>query len=122
MSGDYTDEIEMARQMIEESGGPVTLRVFTPEEDPTKPWRAGESDYDDIEDLAGVFLSYDVKHIDGTLIQAGDQKILLAAGGLTLAPNLNGQAIRGSEVWKIVKIRQLNPAGQAILYTIQVRQ
>ncbi len=122
MSADYNQEINSAKDAIAAAGGLFTLRIFSPEDNSTKAWRPGTSTYTDMVDLIGVFLHYDQKHVDGTNIQSGDQKILLSASGLALSPNLNAQAIRDNEIWSIVKIRELNPAGTPIIYILQVRK
>lgn len=49
--------------------------------------------------------------------------MLLAAGATNLAPNLNALITRADGTkWKVVNLTRLDPNGQQILYTMQVRQ
>lgn len=68
----------------------------------------------------GVKLSYNNSEIDGTLIQAGDAKIILEA---TTEPPANGMRITidGSE-WRVMDFMPLAPADIVVIYTLQVRR
>ena len=68
----------------------------------------------------------------GTLIQSGDKQLLMmpynktATGNaiLTIQPNKDTIKI-GTDVWKIVSIKELNPSnvsGNAIYYDLQIRK
>ena len=112
--------------MIAEKGQTATLRGYTAAApaDSTKPWKPGANSAVD-KTVKAVFLGYAQKYVDGTLIQAGDQRVLLAAtdtAGATILPELEGLVLRGSEKWKIIAVKPLNPAGEPIMYTLQVRQ
>lgn len=118
----YDSIIRMAQRLITKKGQTVTLRsyVVTPP-DPATPWEAG-STADVDQTPSAVFLDYAQDYIDGTVIKRGDQRVFIAAADLTTPPTANGIILRGAETWKIQAIGPLNPAGDPIMYDIQVRQ
>ena len=65
----------------------------------------------------GVFINYDDKHIDGTLVLRGDRRLLMQARGMTTAPAL-GDVIAGH---RVIDVRPVAPNGVAIAYSCQVR-
>lgn len=66
----------------------------------------------------GVFINYDDKHIDGTLVERGDRRLLMQARGMTTAPLL-GDVVDGH---RIIDVRPIAPKGVAIAYACQVRR
>lgn len=124
--GEYDSAIELAKRLIAEKGQDATLRNLTPGSlaDSNKPWKPGATTNVD-KTVRAVFLGYAQKFIDGTSIKTGDQRVLMAAtdtSGAAVAPQVDGLVLRGSEKWKIIAIKPLNPAGEPIMYTVQVRQ
>lgn len=119
----FDSAIALALRLITKNGQAITLRHFTPGAPPDtdKPWVSGEPTPVD-QDAVGVFLAYDQKYIDGETIRRGDQRVYIAADGVTTDPQLDGTILRGSEVWKIVNVGVLSPNGQKIMYDVQVRQ
>ena len=122
----FDSAIALAKKLIAKNGQSVTLRsvvnVVAP--DPTKPWTPGANTNSDTT-VNAVFLDYSHNHIDGTLIQTGDQKVLMPStntAGSAIDPQIEGLIIRGTENWKIVNIKPLNPNGQSIMYELQVRK
>jgi len=124
--GVFDEEIESAVSQIQEKGQPATLRSFAKgvAADPSKPWEPGANVQTD-ETVNAVFLSYSQKYMDGSVIQAGDQQVLMPStntSGAAILPQIDGLVIRGGETWKIVGIKPLNPNGQSILFDLQIRQ
>lgn len=123
----YSRQIDTALRLIAKYGGPAKLVVTTSvTPDPTKPWET-PPDTEESQDVKAAFLRYAQKYVDGTVIHAGDQKVLIAAKSLTLVPNLQGRVERvvngATETWKVINVNPLNVNGQEpILYSIQVRQ
>ena len=74
--------------------------------------------------IKAVFLNIEDEHIDGTLIKAGDMKVLMSPLSATIRPLLTGTITREAEgeVWSVVKMKTLNPGGIKLLYTLQVRR
>lgn len=118
----FDSAIALAKRLIAKNGQTVTLRGFEQVPgDPDQPWKPGGNVAVD-QPIEAVFLDYEQKYVDGTTIQAGDQRVFMPAEGLTSPPEREGMVLRGAEVWKIITVKPLNPNGQAIMYEIQVRQ
>lgn len=128
--GVFDDDQKTALELITENGEDAQLKVMT-----TTP---GANDWD-----AGVpteqvltarmcFLNFSSqgnstnngeRYFEGTLVHAGDKKVLLAALGLAFAPVIGALVTRADgTVWKVVQQKGLDPNGQQILYTLQARR
>ncbi len=124
--GQFDDEILMAVELIAENGENATLTVMTTT-DGNDPWDPGAPSEQDAT-ARMVFLNFKGKdsgetYWNGMLVHAGDKKVLLAAGATALAPNINALITRADGTkWKVVNMTRLDPNGQQILYTMQVRQ
>jgi hypothetical protein len=126
--GRFDGEIQDAVDLIEENGEIAELKVMTTTDGPND-WDAGTPTEQTV-DAPMAFLNF--KHTgqaggetywNGMLVQQGDKKVLLAAAATALAPNLNALITRADgSVWKVVNMTRLDPNGQQILYTMQVRQ
>ena len=119
----FDSAIALAKKLIKKNGQAVTLRGFTvgAAPDPAKPWKPGGNVAAD-QPIEAVFLDYEQRYIDGQTIRMGDQRVFMPASGLTSAPEVEGLVLRGSEQWKIITTKPLNPNGQQIMYELQVRQ
>lgn len=122
----FDSAIALAKRLIAKNGQDVTLRSFTTAAPPdsSKPWKPGGNTPSDAT-VKAVFLDYEQKYVDETLIKTGDQKVYMPStdtAGSAIAPEEEGQVLRSSEIWKIVKIKPLNPNGQTIMFELQVRQ
>jgi hypothetical protein len=129
--GVYDSQIETARRLIAAKGGPCTLVVTTSAVDPAKPWDTRPVDTEQSTPCTGVFLrfktgEYGTTFANGDVIQQADRKVLVAAKDLAFSPKLKGYLVRnlpsGDENWAVVGIDTLDPNGEKILYTLQVRQ
>lgn len=117
--------IATAERLIAKNGELVTLRNYTAAAppDPSMPWKPGGNSPNDQPDVAAVFLDYNQKWVDGTVIQQGDRRVLMPGADVSEPSRLSGQIIRGSgETWNIENVKPLDPNGQIIIYDIQVRQ
>lgn len=126
--GELDWAVKLAKDLIDKYGQQVALRNIarSAAPDPTKPHRPGPATAVD-STADAVFLDYEQKYIDGTVIQYGDQRVYMpstAADKVTpITPVIDALIIRGSEKpWKIIRVAPLNPNGQQIVYDIQVRQ
>lgn len=119
----FDSAIALAKRLITKNGQAVTLRSFSAgaAPDPAKPWKPGTNTPVD-QPAVAVFLGYEQRYVDGDTVRTGDQRVFVSASGLTSAPEVEGLVLRGSEQWKIVTIKPLNPNGQQIMYELQVRQ
>lgn len=128
--GQFDDEILTAVELIAENGENATLTVMTTT-DGGDPWDPGVPS-EQAATARMVFLNFrspsnatgtGETYWNGMLVHAGDKKVLLAAGATALAPNINALITRADGTkWKVVNMTRLDPNGQQILYTMQVRQ
>jgi hypothetical protein len=67
----------------------------------------------------GVALDYRLDEIDGTAIQMGDVKVLLepVAG----APAIGDTATINGRAMRVMNVSPLQPAGEVVLYELQLR-
>ncbi len=70
-----------------------------------------------------VVLNYskDLVNMADTLIEQGDKRILLSAKGISL-DNLNGTLTALGHTFTIVNVKEINPAGTAVIYEVQGRE
>ncbi|MCP4246071.1 MAG: hypothetical protein GY778_03385, partial [bacterium] len=70
----------------------------------------------------GVFTECEERQIDGSVIQAGDKQLLVAAEGLSLVPTPAYKVIDGAETWNVEHVSTLRPGPTAILYKLRIRR
>lgn len=120
--GEYDSAIALAARLISKKGRAATIRrLATTTPDASKPWRvdaAAPTDYP----VRAVFLDYEKNEIDGTNVQAGDQKCLVAASGLAIEPAPPDVVVDGAVVWTIVKTKPLRPGDDNVFFDIQLRK
>lgn len=120
---DYTKTAARADQSLRRKGGIVVLRrVVTGEYDPglgTAPTIT--TDYEG----TGVKINYEAENIDGTLIQAGDQKLLLSPlqrnGAPMPAPTAADLVLFGGVSYTVKAIETTAPVDVSALHTLQLR-
>lgn len=118
---DYARLARTAQRLIDRFGKVEKITGYVDVPNVDQPNRPGTRTLID-QDTNCVFLDIDAKHVDGTLIRSGDMKVLASPMGMTLDPQMTGTITRGDEIWSIVSIKELNPGGMKLLYTIQVRK
>ncbi|MEG2029957.1 MAG: hypothetical protein RR376_04830 [Janthinobacterium sp.] len=120
---DYSKTAARADQSLRRKGGIVVLRqVVTGPYDPdlgTAPITT--TDYEG----TGVKIAYEAENIDGTLIQAGDQKLLLSPlqrnGAAMPLPVSGDQVLIGIAVYTVGIVADLQPTDTSVLFTLQLR-
>ena len=120
---DYAKTAARADASLRRKGGIVVLRqVVTGEYDPdlgTAPITS--TDYDG----TAVKINYDVENIDGTLIQAGDQQLLLSPlqrnGTPMPAPTAADLVLFGGASYTVKAVETTAPIDVAVLHTLQLR-
>ncbi|VVO68388.1 hypothetical protein PS865_01189 [Pseudomonas fluorescens] len=118
----YDEMAVMALEMITEFGQPVTISKT--EQGEYDPETGGESPGAIIEQTArGILLDFTGQEFqNNSLIKQGDKKLKIAAQGLEWVPDLLNKVIIQGRTWAIVPpLKEVNPAGTAILYELQVR-
>jgi hypothetical protein len=70
--------------------------------------------------VAVVISEYDLRHVDGTQIQAQDRRVLMEAAGVAPMPGdkltVNGTA------YNVIRAMPLDPGGVALMYEVQARR
>lgn len=76
---------------------------------------------DDHPVIGGVF-HFPALLIDGTRIQFGDRKVIIAADGMAIEP-APGDLLKIGDDWaKVIESKPTSPAGTPVIYTLQVRR
>ena len=120
---DYIKTAARADQSLRRKGGIVALRqVVTGEYDPglgAAPITT--ADYEG----TGVKINYEAENIDGTLIQAGDQQLLLSPlqrnGQAMPAPTAADLVLFGGASYTVKAVETTAPVDVAVLHTLQLR-
>jgi hypothetical protein len=68
--------------------------------------------------VQGVFINYTDENVDGTVVRAGDRRLLVSPTGSTTAPAI-GDVVGGM---KLVDVRTYAPNGTPIAYSCQTRK
>lgn len=120
---DYTKTAARADQSLRRKGGIVVLRqVVTGAYDPDLGMAPTiTTDHEG----TGVKIAYEAENIDGTLIQAGDQKLLLSPlqrNGLPMpAPTTADLVLFGGASYTVKAVGTTAPVDVAVLHTLQLR-
>jgi len=67
----------------------------------------------------GATFPYNIKEIDGTLVQLGDVRVFFYA---TSAPLVGDNCAVDSVNYRVQSVEQLSPGGTVVLYTVQCRK
>ena len=125
MSAFYDRMSATALNLIARFGQTITLRDTVPGEyDPVSGAQTPGVEVD--QPAQAILQDYALQqagmsYAEGTVIQQGDKKILVAAQGLT-PPQLTTTVIADGATWTIVNIKEINPAGTPLVYEIQGRR
>lgn len=121
---DYTKTAARADQSLRRKGGTVVLRRAVPG---TYDPGTGTGTPPSTADLpgTGVKIAYRVEDIDGTLIRAGDQKMLLSPlqrdGAPMPVPTTADLVLIGANVFTVAAVEKVEPADIPVLFTLQLR-
>ena len=114
----HTNLAKTALQLITKMGKSVTIR--TPSITyPVNPYDPVEAVSD--ETAVAVVEQIRQHEIDGTVIQTGDRKYLVAARDLAVAPAVGSRVVDGVEM-EIVKVEPVSPGGTDIVYSVICRE
>jgi len=120
---DYTRLQETVARMITDFGGDCVIAIIA--ESNYDPTIDSYSKTNDIYSIDGVSEDFSNKEIDGTLVKAGDQKILVSDDTLPddLEKYMNTTMTFGSYLWRVVGVKSIQPDGVAkLLYIFHVRK
>ena len=104
---------------IATAGAPQVAQLVMSEGGPTTPWGEDEPT-ETLTPLVIVTDTYSQGLVDGTLIMAGDRRVMVEAG--PVAPSTAHKLRIGGEDYAIVAVRPLAPGGVALMYEVQVRR
>lgn len=116
----YADDfLTFARDSVETYGAAMTLRK--PGSDTYDPatgnLTTGSTDYA----VRGLIESYSEFHITQGLVKAGDRRIIIAAGSLSITPQQGDTLILGGQNLLIINVKSDYAGDTPILHTLQVR-
>ena len=120
---DYAKTAARADQSLRRKGGIVVLRqVVTGAYDPDLGMAPTiTTDHEG----TGVKIAYEAENIDGTLIQAGDQKLLLSPlqrNGVPMpTPTTADLVLFGGASYTVKAVGTTAPVDVAVLHTLQIR-
>jgi hypothetical protein len=111
----YTKSKGTARGLLQKFGQSMTLRrTATTGSDPWNPGSGATTDYDTI----GASMSYALRHVDGSMVQRNDKRILLYSEE---APALTDTLVFGGVTHTIINVQPLSPGGVTVYYEVQAR-
>lgn len=118
---EYTASIASALGMLTRKGQPVTITRYTPGAYDTATGKVPTPLPDDEEIGQGVALNYRSNEIDGTSIIRGDVKLILSAVGIS-EPQIKSKVSFTGFTGRVLSVDKISPAGEPIIYKVQVRK
>lgn len=114
MAFDYAKAAATAKRLLVKFGQTGVI-PRTESEPPANEWEPPVETTVEHEVTAAVLPIHE-RDVDGTLIKAGDQQIIIAAEGLTIEPTTTDRVILGGEIWTLTSIKPLAPGGITVIY------
>jgi len=118
MSFNYSKAAATATKLLAKFGRTVTHTIRTTGS--YDPATGAVTITETTQSATAALFDYGTKDIDGTLIQMGDKRALIAP--LTTMPKPDDTLTVGTVVWTIKQVNELNPAGTTVMYEAQVRK
>lgn len=118
MSFDYAEIRALAAELLSEFGAAGVLARTTP-----GTYDADEGEMaaaETTQTVTACMFPYGDKFVDGTNILASDRQAFISALGVT-PPQAGDVLAWGGEVFAVVRVKNLGPAGVFVLYECQVR-
>lgn len=114
-----TDFLAFAKDSVETYGAAMTLRkpgaaAYNPA---TGDVAASSTDFA----VRGLIESYSEFHVAQGLVKAGDRRIIIAAGSLSVTPQQGDTLLLGGQTFFIVNVKSDYAGDTPILHTLQVR-
>lgn len=123
MAYDYQDDADTAAELLEEFGQSITLTSKTSGAYSVSTGTTAVTT--STQTVSAVVLDYGSKDIDGTLIRAGDKRLLMApqttAGDDLTAPVVDDTVAVGSTTYTVKGIKTLSPSGTVVLFDCNIR-
>lgn len=109
-----------AARLLADKGRQMTLRKRTPGTYNPSTASAALTTADTA--VTGGVFDYAALLIDGTSIQRGDKKVVLAAQGLAVEPDTGDLLLIGGVEFNVISVQPVAPAGVVVIYILQVRR
>lgn len=113
----YSNLAATALSVITSKGQDVTLRAVA-NTTPGNAWEPTRTPTNST--VKSVREYYNVGEIDGDLVRQGDRRYMVAASGLSAAPNTDDRLVDDIEM-EIVNVEVVSPAGTPVVYIVQTR-
>lgn len=125
MSEFYDDMASTSGELIAEFGQAVTLTHSVAGAYNTATGKKGAATVT-TQTVMGLEDSYSAFSIDGTLVKAGDKKLYLSpldTAGAAITPPVPEDTVTLADgsLWTVKKVDPTSPAGQPVLFTLQLR-
>lgn len=116
---DYSRPAATAKRLLTRFGQVVTVKRVTPGGyDPAT--GATTADVTNGYSCAGAVMNYASRDIDGTLVQRGDVRVLIAPD-VADAPKTGDTLAAAGRTLTVIRVDTLAPTGTAVLYDVQAR-
>ncbi|MBS9781510.1 MAG: hypothetical protein KGV56_03360 [Gammaproteobacteria bacterium] len=115
----YRNMATVAHNLLSEFGQSVTITRKGDTE--YNPYEGVTNSNDTVFNGVAIFEPYEDNR-DDSLIEAGDIKITLASKNLSEVPQISDTIHVDGIAWRVVNIKELNPAGTSLIYEIQARK
>ena len=121
----YEEMAAMADELLREFGKTLTLQQIAPGQyDPAA--GAAVDTVTDFPAAVGALFDYELlsagaTFIDARLLAVGDKQCFLSPLGVP-EPKAGFKVIDGADVWRVMNVKKVAPAGTAVLYELQLRK
>jgi hypothetical protein len=121
MSFDYTRTRATVQRLLAKFGAETTLTTPAPTA-PTYDTTSGNATpaSPTVDTVTAAVFPYADKFVDGTMILAGDEQAFLSAVGIT-EPKPGSVLSWRARSYTTIRAKTLAPAGEAVIYELQVR-
>lgn len=110
----------LAEVALDVGNGSFAVTLIRPPEQPDTPWDTGNYGEPEEIELPAIVTMFPQRLIDGTLIQAFDRKVMIAAQGTK--PTTADTLMIGDETYRILNVMETGPSGVALFYQVQARK
>jgi len=116
----YAGLRQTALRLLGDKGRAMTLHKRTPGTYDPATGSAAVAEVDHA--CTGAEFDFPALLIDGTSIQYGDKKVLLAAQGLDAEPDVGDDITSGSTRRQVIAVKAVAPSGTVVVWQLQVRR
>lgn len=120
MSMNYAGLANTAHALLQSAGRSVTLRIFTAGTYDLSTGKETSTSSD--QTRQGVLFDFAAGKTTerGNLIEGTDKRLILDAKNT--APSMKDEIVVGSDIYKIISIGEIDPAGTPVIYDLHLRK